>query len=231
MATGLDVVDFRCLAEPEVPIEFLRRGDLRERSADRIVVNAHRDFLDLAQQPFLHHVDGAEEQLGRAALLRADHHHLVGVLLAGVADQLVLFEGERQRLLAEDVLAGLEGLDGDFDVPVVYGVDAHQVDVVAIENLAVVAVGVGLALASFRVILGVVGTARVNVADGHDIGELGVLRRVPVGARSPTPIKPIRGRSFAEELANAFGLQAKYGAALPATAAAVVFFKKSRREH
>ena len=45
-------------------------------------------------------------------LLRADEEDLVAVLLAGIADQLVLFQRERERLLAEDVLAGHQGLDG-----------------------------------------------------------------------------------------------------------------------
>ena len=42
---------------------------------------------------------------------------------------------KRERLLAEDVFAGLEGLDGDLGVPMVGRVDAHNVDVFAIEDL------------------------------------------------------------------------------------------------
>ena len=49
VAALLDVVDLRRLAEPEVPIEFLRRGDLGERSARRAAVDAHGDLLDVAQ--------------------------------------------------------------------------------------------------------------------------------------------------------------------------------------
>ena len=165
-----------------------------------------------------------------APLLRADDEHPVVVLLAGVADQLVLFERERQRLLAEDVLAGLQGLDGDLHVPVVGRDDAHHVDVLAIEHLAVVAVGVGLALAdardrSWRARHGA--SRRRRRPRCRRTGRVRGRRRMPM---PPTPMQPILGRSLAEALANACWLQAKYGTALPAAATATDFFKKSRRE-
>ncbi len=90
---------------------------------------------------------------GHAPLLRADDEHPILVLLAGVADQLVFFQRQGERLLAEDVLAGLKGLDGDLHVPVVGRDDAHDVDVLAFEHLAVVAVRVGLAFADAWVVL------------------------------------------------------------------------------
>ena len=133
--------------------------------------------LDIAQDPLLHHVDGAEHLVADASLLRADHEQLVR-LLAGVADQLVLFERERQRLLAKDVLAGLQGLDGDFDVPMVGRDDAHHVDIVALQHLAIIAVAGGLAFADAGVVLGPLGMAGVDVTDGHDIGEHPMLQGV-----------------------------------------------------
>ena len=143
-----------------------------------------------------------------AALLRADEEDLVVVLLAGVADQLVFFQRQRQRLLAEDVLAGLQGLDGDLHVPVVGRDDAHHVDVLALEHLAVVAVGVGLALADVRIVLRLLGMFGVDVADGHDVAEPRVSRASPC-PMLPTPMQPITGRSLAELLANADRLQLK----------------------
>ena len=63
-----DVIDLRRLAEPEIPIEVFRRGDLGEGAAAGATVDAHGDLADIAQQPLLHHVHGAEEQV--AASLR-----------------------------------------------------------------------------------------------------------------------------------------------------------------
>ena len=46
----------------------------------------------------------------------------------------------------------------------------------------------------------------------------------------PTPMQPICGRSLAEALAKALGLQLTYGIALPAAAATSDFLRNSRRE-
>ena len=54
-----------------------------------------------------------------------------------------LLDAVGQRLLAIDVLAGLAGQDGDDRVPVVGRGDDDRVDVLAIEDLAEVAVGLG----------------------------------------------------------------------------------------
>ena len=86
--------------------------------------------------------------------------------------------GQRQRLLADHVLAGLGRHDGGDDVPVVGRGDAHHVDVLAVDQLAEVAVGraalVVLAqlLAVVVVDLGFRGVQMlfVDVADGDDLG-------------------------------------------------------------
>ena len=121
------------------------------------------------------HVHGAEELILLAPLLGADEKHLLGELLGGVAAELVLFECQRQRLLTEDMLAGLEGLDGDLHVPVVGGDDADDVDVLALENLAIIAGGVGFPLADVGILTGPRRVAVVDVTDSKDVTELGVL--------------------------------------------------------
>ena len=73
-----------------------------------------------------------------AALLRADLHDAAR-LLDDLAEDLAFVDRQRQRLLGVDVLAGLAGGDVDGRVPMVgRAVDDH-VDVVAVEQLAVVA--------------------------------------------------------------------------------------------
>ena len=151
-------------------------------------------FLIVAQQPFLHHVDGTQKTVFVAALLRADEKHLVFVLLAGVADELIFFERERERFLAEDVLAGFECFDGNFDVPVVRRHDADDVDVVAIEHTPVVGAGDGLAVADGFVADRRPGVASVNVAADEDIAEAVVLACIPcphatqADATDPRPV-------------------------------------------
>ena len=86
----------------------------------------------------------------------------------------IFLERQRERLLAEDVLPRLEGLDRDLHVPVVRRDDAHDIDVRPVEHAAVVAVGVRLALADLLVVLRALGMPRIDVADGHDVAKLGM---------------------------------------------------------
>ena len=103
--------------------------------------------------------DGEQEHaVVVAPLLRADLHDAVG-LLGDLAELLPLVDRERERLLAVDVLAGLHGVDADLGVPVVGRADDDGVDVLAVEDLAVVLVDVGLALADVPVVLGPFGVA------------------------------------------------------------------------
>ncbi len=155
-----------------------------KRPAAVAAADAAGDRLDIAQQTLLHHVDRPQETAAVAALLRADEEDLLVVLLAGVADELVFFERQRERLLAEDMFAGFQGFDGDLYVPMVGGDDAHHVDVVAVEHLAVIVVGVGFALADAAVVLGPLGVVAVDIADGQDVAEVAVLFGV-AGAHAP----------------------------------------------
>ena len=176
-------------------------------------VDADRDLLDVAQQPLLHHVDARRKRSLIAPLLRADEEHLVLVLLAGVADELVFFERERERLLAEDVLAGLQGLDGDLHVPVVGRDDAHHVDVLAIEHLAIVAVERRPCLCRF---LGRSWPSRRGRDRHRRRRRYRQSRLWPCASpvpMLPTPMQPIRGRSFFATLANAAWVQGMKGAA------------------
>ncbi len=130
---------------------------------------------NFAEQSLLHHVDRTQEAIAIAPLLRADEKHKLGISVARIADQLVFFQRERQRLLAKNVLARLQGFDRDLDVPVVRRDDAHHVDILAVQHLAVIAVQVGFAFADLGIVLGLLGVAPIDVAHGHDVAEVAVL--------------------------------------------------------
>ena len=188
-----------------------------------------RDLPNIAQQALLHHVHRAEEQVVHAALPRAHDERLVVVFLAGVADQLVLFERQRQRLLAEDVLAGLQGLDGDFDVPVVGASRCSPRRCPCVRAPCDSRCRRRPCPCRCSVVFGLFGMARIDVAHGHDVAEAACSRASPVPI-PPRPMQPIFGRSLAAALANAFWLQLTYGIALPAAARVIDFFRKSQRE-
>src|SRR5436853_410292 len=65
-------------------------------------------------------------------------------LLGRLHQQQCLFDGERQRLLAVDVLTLAHGVDGAEGVPVVRRGDQDGVDVLIVVQFAEVAVGAGL---------------------------------------------------------------------------------------
>ena len=84
---------------------------------------------------------------------------------------LRLLDGVRQRLLAEHVLAGLQGGDRDLGVAVTRGADVDQVDVVAFDQAPPVGLGRGEAEPVSR------RADRLRVAAG-DRGQLGGERQV-----------------------------------------------------
>ncbi len=103
-----------------------------------------------------------------------DHEGLADLDAGAVADGeegLGLGDGEADGLLAEDVLAGLGGLDGPGDVEVVGKRIVDGVDVGVGEELFVAAVGSGDVEGSG----GGFGFCEVARGDGGDRGELSLL--------------------------------------------------------
>ena len=128
------------------------------------------DLEDLADPPAL-------DQLARlldmrhAPLLHADLDDLL-VPILGLDDRRALGRVVRQRLLDVDVLAGVAGVDRHRHVPVVGAADQDGVDVLAVEELAIV---LGRDRLGIGELLGVVEVGVVDVADGRDpdAGNLG----------------------------------------------------------
>ncbi len=81
-------------------------------------------------------IDGSHEESTVGALLGSDEEDEFGVGLACSADGEVFGQGQGQWFLAEDVLAGLQGFDGDFGVPVVGCDDADDFDLFVVEDFA-----------------------------------------------------------------------------------------------
>ena len=86
------------------------------------------------------------------------------------------------------MLACLQGLDGDLHMPVVGGDDAHHIDIGTVEHAAVIAVDVGLSLADRVVVAGLLGMLIVDIANGDNVAERGMVAGVACahGARADT---------------------------------------------
>src|ERR1019366_1071951 len=103
---------------------------------------------------------------------------LAGALLhADLADEIVgarrlddhgpFFGFQGKGLLDVDILAGIEGVDGDGAMPVVGNADEGDIDFLDLEQLAVVVKGAGVG--GGRVALGTVEVIAPDIAEGDDI--------------------------------------------------------------
>ena len=180
-----------CLTLPHFPIERFRD---RCRSDDRgfpSAVRDARDALDLAENAFPDHQSCGRELVFHGTLHRTDLEDLA-VLRAGFADQLVFFERQRQRFFTENVLACLHRFHGDLRVPMVRRADAYHVDVVALEDPAVVFVRVRLEIfiafpASDLSVQSTLKTVdRIDVAECRNVGNAVESMRIPVPLRTKT---------------------------------------------
>jgi len=135
--------------------------------------------LDVSDQSAAHHVDSAEESFLVTALLSTNEEDSVTVLAAGVADQLVFFERQREWFLAEDVLSGDECFDGNFDVPVVGSHDADDIDIGAFQDFAVIGTEICLAGPDVWVFVGFGSLAFIDVTESDDVTEAAVTVSIP----------------------------------------------------
>jgi hypothetical protein len=141
----------------------------------------NRDLLELAELPAADRCGGPAEQFPLvAALLRADLECLAA-LGDRLDEQLAFVDGQRERLLAVDMLASRQGGECDRRVPMVGCADRHRFDIRPIEQLAIVLDDVGLLE---MLGLGSFGVATIDVANGHNIGAVALG---PVGVVGPLP--------------------------------------------
>ena len=112
--------------------------------------------------------------LGQALVL-ADHEEFA-FLFGHLHHLLAVGEGDGHGLLAEDVLAGFQGLDGQLRVGVVGSADAYRVDVRIRQQLFRRVIGLAAVLGGH--VLGP-GLGGVEEADELAIGVIRVLGNVP----------------------------------------------------
>ena len=133
----------------------------------------HLDRVQAANPALPDHLHGEAVGGGRAALRpglvdRAE-------TAAGVHQLAALTDGERDRLLAVNVLAGARGVDGTEPVPAVAGGDGNGVHVLARQQLAEIRVGGAVLVAVIGVHLLLRGLQPVGPAIAHgdvlDFGE------------------------------------------------------------
>ena len=106
---------------------------------------------------------GAEEVLGEA------DHELDVVAAGGLNHVVALLKGEGHGLLDEDVLAGVEGIDGEAVVELVAEGDGDGVDFVVLEQFGVAGVGAGDLVALAEGAAG--GFEEVGGGDDFDVGQ------------------------------------------------------------
>ena len=142
------------------------------------VLLALLDQVDLAERAFVGHplglhVLGREEQF-----LGIHQQHALPA--AGVDHHVGLFQRHAQRLLADDVLAGVGDIDGHLGVQGVGGGDGDHLDVRLLEHLAIVVEDPRNAVLLGQ-LLGMPGRGR---GDGHHLRLFGhdlERRRVDIG--------------------------------------------------
>ncbi len=161
------VLVLRRLALVHVPIQLGRNRLHRERAPfGRPEGKRHGDFLQLSDAAVAHQFNRGLKLL-LTALLGADLHDAAG-LLDDAAEDFAFIDGERDRLFGIHVFAGLARRHVNDGVPVVRGRIEDDVDVLAIQYLAIVAIGVRLAAESF---FGLGRVFLVHIAHSHDVAE------------------------------------------------------------
>ena len=142
---GLGVIGLLGRAEPHVVVEVGGHGLLGGVGLRGVGGQADLDALEPADTPAADKLARLAELLRGVprALLAADLEDAAG-LRHGLAQQHALGVGHRERFLEIDILAGVNGGDGDLGVPVVRQTEDDSVNVPAREQLAVVAIEVNL---------------------------------------------------------------------------------------
>ena len=208
--------------DPQVPVQPLRHRGRLLRPARRTfdpLVHPNVGFPHRPDRPRSDQLDHAAVVVGgvdlRAHLGR--HLHLLGRFPhhAGLVDRV------GQRLLAIDVLAPLHGRDAGQGVGVLGGADGHRVDVLLVEHLAPVGVGLGLGMP-----LGGLGQVVViHVAQGDDVLAGRGHGRMLACPRLCTPMMP----TFSFSLGDRLGAVAHVPATQNPAPARVERLRNSRR--
>jgi hypothetical protein len=110
-------------------------------------------------------------------LLGTYDEYSIWILHCSSADADVFLKRQREWLLTEDVLASLQGFDGDLGVPVIWRNDGDYLNVFAIKQFAVVFVHLGFAFADLVTVASSLHVVGINIANSYDIAKV----RYPLG--------------------------------------------------
>jgi hypothetical protein len=92
------------------------------------------------------------------------------------------------------MFASLQRFDRNLDVPMVGRRDTHDINIIAIEQFAIIAVDIRFAISDFLVTGRALGMATVDVGNGNDISELGVtfaITRAHSTKSDPSDQRPV----------------------------------------
>jgi hypothetical protein len=157
------------LALVDVPVDLIGDGLGGKRpTLGGKVGQSHPNLFELSNRAVLGQIDG---QLKSAvgSLLSADLDHTSG-LLDDLAKHFAFVDGEGHRLFSVEVLACFACGHRHGRVPMIGRAVYDHVDVVAFEQLAIVAIDVRFAVES---LLGPVGVSAIEVADCYHVAEFG----------------------------------------------------------
>ena len=188
VAAGTEGVDLHGLVvnDPVHQVEVV--GGLVDQQgagvlADGVPAAEVLSAVDGIQQPLQVHGEHIADHAGGDQLLDADvegheaavegHGDLVAGALLGFDDAGGHFGSGGQRLLGDDVAAKLQGLDDVALVSVVAGGDDDHIGLLLFEHL--VKVGVDGHFLAAQVLSDELSAGTVGVADGQQIGTIGVL--------------------------------------------------------
>ena len=165
--------DFGSVAEERVPVDGLfagvGRNGIDPGAAGRIAVPVSVDGEDFAEFAGIVNLFGLGVEDGTDALA-ADRDHAI-VFVRGLDHGESVFDGVRHGLLAVDVFAGGAGIFEDVAVLVVHGGDQDGVDILAIENGAIVAGGWDAGILDGFLRGGVAAVVEVADRDALDAGD------------------------------------------------------------
>ena len=130
--------------------------------------------------------------MGVAPLLRAGLQNATGILL-GLDDMRAFVDGQCKRLLTVDVLTGLHGGNRDQRVPVIDRGADHGVDILLLQELAEIGIGLCRRIPPLEVRH----VAFVDVAEGDDLAVRGRALPISPVPWPPQPMRAKRKESFA----------------------------------
>ena len=172
------------LADVEIPVQSFRNGHFREWAVDRAGGQTHDDMLELADAAVANQFAG-EAEIAVAALLAADLNDAL-VVAHRFHEAFAFVNGERERFLGVDILAGLDRKQVHERVPVVGRAGDDDVNVIALHELAKVLVLLRH-LPVLRELLGRgLGMAVVHVADREHVSEVGGAAAVAAALSAAT---------------------------------------------